>query len=125
MSQALVHFVTARASMLTDHRISGLLMRAEESNTFDKSPTVFQFFSLELLIIDTRCGHSIQLLDVFVRQFAVPFNAFPCVSRHVAGQRYHSSVLPESGNCSAAPAEIRDSSIFLYSSTRLFGLHSR
>ena len=46
MSQALVHYVIARASLITDHKISSLPMRAENRHfrticeqTFDNSPT--------------------------------------------------------------------------------------
>ena len=65
-----------------------------------------------MMIINTWCGNSIELVDVYVCQFAVLFNAFLCVLGHV--------------NLSVAPTEIRDSEVFLFSSTRLlFGLHSR
>ena len=46
LSQALVHFVTARASLLTDHQMSGLPIRAKYKHvkticehTFDNSTT--------------------------------------------------------------------------------------
>ena len=56
--------------------------------------------------------NSIELVDVYVCQFAVPFNTFLRVPSYV--------------NFSVAPAEIRDSKEFLFSSTRfLFGLPSR
>ena len=54
LSQALVHFVIDRASSFTDHRISGLPIRAEYEHfrtilehTCDSSPTDFNSPSLK------------------------------------------------------------------------------
>ena len=54
LSQALVHFVIDRASLFTDHRISGLPILAKYKNfrtiwddTFDNSPTDFNSSSLK------------------------------------------------------------------------------
>ena len=94
-SHALVYFVTARASLFTDHRTSGLQMRAKKRHvrtmrqqTFDNSPHRFQPLLLDLKTVDTRCRGLTQLLDVFLL-FAVPFNECLCASRHATGQCYH------------------------------------
>ena len=54
LSHALVHFVTPRASLFTDHKISGLPIRAKYRHfkticgqTFDNSPTDFNSSSLK------------------------------------------------------------------------------
>ena len=54
LSQALVHFVIDRASLFTDHRISGLPIRAKLlhfrkvwEHTCDNSPTDFISYSLK------------------------------------------------------------------------------
>ena len=54
LAQALVHFVIDRASLFTDHRISGLPIRAKynhfrtsREHTFDNSPTDFNSSSLK------------------------------------------------------------------------------
>ena len=44
LSQALVHFVTARASLFTDHEMSGLAIRATKNHFLDDlRPNVGQF----------------------------------------------------------------------------------
>ena len=88
-------FMTVRASLFTDHRMSSLPMRAKhkhflESRLFDSSPNVSYFFFFDLMVVNTWCGDVVQLLS----------------------------------NKVLLPAEIRDSNIFLYSSTiPSFGLH--
>ena len=63
LSQALVHFVTALASLFTDQRMSSPPIRAKYkhfkntiwAHTFDSSPTWFQFLlSLEAMIIQAK-----------------------------------------------------------------------
>ena len=61
--------------------------KAISEQTLDKSQTVSSSFFLELVIIDIRCGDFIQLLDVFVCQFAVPFETFLRMPFHVVGSR--------------------------------------
>ena len=115
-------------SLFTDHRMSGLPMRA----SMDVLRADFRQFSHRSQVFllnwwsSTRCGNFTWLLDC-VCQFAVLFNAFLCMSFYVVGPRNHvCTIFSVSGNFSGAPAEIGDSNIFLYSSTILsFGLHSR
>ena len=81
LSKALVQFVTALASLLTDHRMSGLPMMPRTS-----------------------------------------------ISLHIVGPRHRLCVrcVPTLVIFSVAPAELRDSNIFLYCPIIVsFGLHSR
>ena len=51
-SQALVHFVTARVSLFTDHKISGLPIRAKKKHlrtTYEKLSTILQLIPFLLL----------------------------------------------------------------------------
>ena len=47
----------------------------------------FLFFFFGLMVIKTWCGDPTQLLNRFMYQFAVPFNAFHHISFHVVGPR--------------------------------------
>ena len=87
LSQALVHLVTARAHLFTDHRMSGLPMRAKYRHfkticerTFDNSPTDPNSSSLnELMVIKAWSCNCPQMLVVFVRQLAISLHTFLCI----------------------------------------------
>ena len=73
LSHALVHFVIARANLLTDHRISGLPLRAKYrhfrtswEHYIWQSSKGFQFFFFELMVIKTWCWYFVKLLNCFV-----------------------------------------------------------
>ena len=68
LSQALVHFVTALASLFTDQRMSDLSTRAKYKHfkticgrTFGQFSNHFQFFFLEVMVVSLFVGH------IFVR----------------------------------------------------------
>ena len=128
-------FVTARASFCTDHRMSGLPLRHMYKDfkrigeqTFHNAPTVCNSSFFELIVVKTWCRNLIQLLHRFVCHFAISFNAFLRMTFHVIipSDGYRVRFCPLNVTFSVAPAEIRDSNIFLDSSTiLLFDLHSR
>ena len=58
-SRALVHFVTARASLFPDHRMSGLSIRAKYRHVMTiwrHSPIVYNFSPFEVMVVKTWCG---------------------------------------------------------------------
>ena len=87
LSQALVHFVTARASLCTDQRMSGLPLRHMYKHfkrigeqTFDKCSHRLQFFPFfEMIVVKTWCGDLMQLLNLCYLPFR---NIFPPISSH-------------------------------------------
>ena len=73
LSHALVHFVIDRASLFTDHRISGLPIRAKykhfrtiREHVFHNSPTDFTSSSLKVVIIDAWSRYFVELLSRLV-----------------------------------------------------------
>ena len=70
LSHAWVHFVTDRANLLTDHRMSKV-----------------RFFLSDLVIVQTGMRNFVLLLRLFVCQFEIPFHAFSSMSFHVVGPR--------------------------------------
>ena len=72
LSQALVHLVIDRASLFTDHRISGLPIRAKYKHfrtiwehTCDNSNR-FHLFFFEVVAIDAGRRYSVELLSRLV-----------------------------------------------------------
>ena len=90
--------------------------------TFQNAPTVCNSSFFELIVVKTRCRNLIQLLHRFVCRFAISFNAFLLMTFHVIipGDGYRVRFLPTQLTFSVALAEIRDTNIFLDSSTILF-----
>ena len=66
LSHARVHFVTGRASLFTDHRMSGPPIRAKYSRQFESIVLTL----LPPFPILSFCSDGIQLLSCFFRQFA-------------------------------------------------------
>ena len=141
LSQAPVHFVSARAGLLTDQKMSGLPILTEytqfniiREQTSASSPTDSTSSCLNWW--SSRQGLDfVQLLHLIVCQFAVSLGTFLRVSFHVMRPsdrlrvNDHAIVFPwdfsQPGDLSVALAEIRDSNIFLYSSLIFsFDLHS-
>ena len=54
---------------------------------FDKSPNVSNSSFFELIVVKTWCGSLGQLLNRFIRQFAISFHAFLRVTFHAVGPR--------------------------------------
>ena len=88
----LVHFVMDRAILFTDHKISGLPMRAKKRHfrticeqTVDNSPTDAISSSLNcwsyMRVVTTLYNCCI----AFIRHFAISFHTFLCMSFHVTG----------------------------------------
>ena len=88
LSQAWIHFVIARASLLSTN--SGQV-QAFQNNL---RAYIWQFsnwlklFLVDLMIIQARARNFAQLLRLFVRQFAISFNAFLSMSFHIVGPRH-------------------------------------
>ena len=87
LTQALVHLVIARASLSTDHRLSGLPMRAKYKHcrtiwehTFWQFSNRSHFFFLELMVIKAWSCDFVQLLSLFVGRFAIFSHAWPSMS---------------------------------------------
>ena len=125
LSQALVHLVTARASLFMDQRVSGLPIRATSflrqsaSICLDKSSTVSSSSSLKLWSSKQGVETFLSAHNIFQRTLS---HDLPCCM--TTPQFLREVSLP--GNFSVPPAENRDSNIFLYSSiTVSFDLHSR
>ena len=84
LSQALVHFVIDLASLFTDHRISGLPIRAKYQHlrtiwehTCDNSPTNFNSSSLKwLVVIDAWSRYFVELLSRLVCQLTISLHTF-------------------------------------------------
>ena len=89
LSQALAHFVTARASLFTDRKIQ--VYQYETSIDISQqfvsklwtinSPTDFYFF--KLVFISAWCCDFVQLFRCFVRQLTISFHALLCLTFHV------------------------------------------
>ena len=128
-SDARVHFLTDRASLLTDHRMSGRPIRAKYKlfnkiweQTSDNSP-LFSFF---FFWFGGRPNKDEKLWKV-AASFCLPILNFEHVfpSRRTT-LKFLREVWSHPGNFSVAPAEIRDSNILLYCPIFfLFCLHSR
>ena len=95
VSQAFVHFAIARASLFTDHKISGLPIRAKYKyfitmceQTVDNSLTdpISSSFQ-KLMVIHARCRDLVQLLSCFICKFALSFHAFLRMTFHVIRPR--------------------------------------
>ena len=134
LSHAWVHFRTALASLFTDHKMSGLPIRAKYKHfsticeqTWDNSPTDSSSSCLSWWSSKQRL-ETLNSCSVFF-----------CLLIHSIARRIFEHVLPCRGTTplflretfptlaifSVAPAEIRDSNIFENSSMFSFGLHSR
>ena len=77
-------FVTARASLFTDHKMSGLPIRARYrqfrticEQIVDNSPTDFFFFEID--------GHP--FMSRFIWKFAISFHTFLGMTLHIVGPR--------------------------------------
>ena len=85
-------------------------------HTFDTSPTDSCFSFFKMVIIQAKTWDFVQLLCLFVRQFAISLNTFfehvlPC---HRTTQPSLREVFTTC-NFTIAPAEVCDSNMFLYS----------
>ena len=94
-SQAWLRWVTDRASLLTDHRMSGLPILARYNHfqticehTCDSSPIDSSSSFLKLWSFKQGPETFYKLLCLFVRQFAMSFHAFLSMSFHVVGRRH-------------------------------------
>ena len=87
----------------------------------------FNFFLLEVVIIQARSWDFVQLFCLFIRQFTISFNALFRMTFHIVRPRDSFCVRRlQPSNFSVALAENRDSNIFVYCSIMIsFGLHSR
>ena len=89
LSQAWVHFVNALASFLTDHRMSGLPIRAKYKHikttcehTFDNSPTVsnssfLKWWSVQAWLKDLLCSCSNSLFANSQYRQRIPSHVLP------------------------------------------------
>ena len=86
LSQALVHFVTARASLFKDQRTSSRPIPDHEQafqdylwayfgHVFDR----FQFFLFEVMVVQAWSRDFVQLFSLFLCQFII---FFPRISSH-------------------------------------------
>ena len=134
-SRAWVHFVTDRASLLTDHRMSGRPIRAKCKHfktiweqTSDNSP-LFSNSSFLIWWSSKQGWETLYGCSVFLfansQHRSTHFRACPSTSWDHA--EVFARSLSHPVNCSVAPAEIRDSNILLYCPKKnfSFGLHSR
>ena len=134
LSQAWVHFVTARASLLTDHKMSGLSRRAKYKHfktmcdhTFDNSQTDSSSSFLNWWSFKQRVEtfYSCSNFVFAISQYrSTHLRACPSMSQdHAAVFAWGFS---HSGNFSVATVEIRASNIFAYFPIMIsFGLQSR
>ena len=95
LSQAWVLFVTARASLFTEHRISGLQIRAKykhgQDNLWAYVGQFSNWFKLFLFWIDDHpLGNFVELLHFFVCRLTVSFSAF--LSMSFPFRRTHATV---------------------------------
>ena len=134
LSQACAHLVTDRARLFTDHGMSGLPIRARHKHfnticehTSDNSPTdssssFLNWWSSKQDLKLCAIAHfsCLPVRSTSPRTFE---HVLPC---HRTMQLLLRSVLPIQTIFSVAPAEIRDSNIFVSSSIIISsGLHSR
>ena len=134
LSEALVHFVTARGVYVQKKRLSGLPIRARYKYfkticeyLFDNSPTDSSSSSLKLRSskqgVETLCNCSV-FLFASSQHLSTHFFAFPSISYDHAN--FFAWGFSHSNNFSSAPAEIRDSTMALFWSIILsFGVPSR
>ena len=94
LSLARVHFVTALASLLTDHinvwSTDACQVQACQDNLwahFRLFSNWFKLFLFELVIIQAGTWNFVELLHFFVYQHAVSLSAFSSMSFHVVGPR--------------------------------------
>ena len=94
LSQALVHLVVDRASLFTDHRMSGRPTRAKyaafRNNLrayFWQFSYIIQFFFFEMMVINAWRRYCVELLSRFVRQLTISFHTFPGMTFQVIGTR--------------------------------------
>ena len=119
LSHAFVHFVMDRASLFTDHRISGrpILAKYKHFRTIlgaylGQFSNRFHFFFSEMMVIDAWSRYFVELLNRIVCQLTISFHTFLDMTIHIVGPR---------GNMksfrvwffSAHSAEIRDSNMVL------------
>ena len=94
LSQDFVHFLTARASLFTDHK-KIKSPNASQIQTFENILwtncghfsywLIFLFFKL-MVIHAWRCDF-VKLVGRFIRKFATSFHTFLCMTFHVVGPR--------------------------------------
>ena len=133
LSHAWVLFVTALANLLTDQKTSNLPIRAKYKHfktlcdhTFDNSPTDSSSSFLKWWSSKQRL-QTLYKCSVFLfaslQHLSTQFWACASIQDHATVFAWG---LSHPGNFSVAPAEIRDSNIFVYSSTTIsFGLNPR
>ena len=107
-----------RASLITDHKISSLPIRAEYKHLRTICAHTY-FFFLDLMVGNTWSCDFVYLLSCSIRQFGTSYHAFLCMTFHIIGPwRYRFGIKFLHGFCfwqfSIAPAEILDSNIFLF-----------
>ena len=127
LSQAVVHFVTARVSLFTDRGMPRQPIRAKCKHckticehTFDNSPTDSSSSCLKWLMIVQD-----MVWNLFIRQLAISLHTFLRMTFHVTGPSdcFRVRFLPTRYFLSSN--KLRDSNIFLYSSRMFsFDLHS-
>ena len=100
LSQALVHFVIDRASLFTDHRISGLTSRAKYKTFQNNSRAYmwqfsyrFHFFFFDVMVINAWSWYFVELLSRFVCQLTISFHTFLGMTFHVIGPRRNTMIL--------------------------------
>ena len=100
LSQALVHFVIDLASLFTDHRISGLPLRAKYKHfrtiwkhTFGNSLCRFQFFLFKVMVIDAWIRYFVEMLSRLVCELTTTFHTFLGMTFHIIGQRRNTKIL--------------------------------
>ena len=115
LSHACVHFVTDRANLLADHRMSGYILMQYGS----KLLTIHLYFPILLFWFGDRPRKDQKPWQV-AQSFCLPIrNTIPRIFEHVLPCRgttlkFSARGLAHPGNFSGAPAEIRDSNILLY-----------
>ena len=102
LSQALVHFVMARASLFTDHKISGLPIRAKYKHfrtigehAFDNSPTDFVSSSVKWWSSMHGVDTLSRLLSRLVCQLTISFHTLLCMTHRVTRPWRNTSILGE------------------------------
>ena len=120
LSQALVHFVMERASLFTDHGISGLPIRAkyEHFRTILRAciwqfPNRFCFFFFEVVVIGAWSRYFLELLSRLVCQHTISLHIFSSHDLPYYKTMKTYEKFSEYGSFSVLTAKIRDSNMVL------------
>ena len=102
LSQALVHFVMDRASLITDHeniRSSNSCQVYTFQNNlrayFWQFSQGFQFFFFEMMVINAWSGHFAELLSRLVCQLTISLHTFLCMTLHIIRPWRNTKILRE------------------------------